>query len=425
MNPSEFSEEPRLPSEEHDVARRMSLEEVLHVGTESLLDSLDEADRGAMNFEVLENVVSRTETTLAGRSFDEPTEDNGDPVAREREGGDGIGAPELEQLVSILEREGDMPVLAENAKQRLESASILVHEVHRIGTADPEAFGRRIEERLRTVQPERMTEFLWTSCQDMAGVLSSEDFDMWMRAMVPMLRRAVPFFPDRLAGFAAVATPNIREQVWPHVVDEFLLALITRSREIDPRALDLDPESQAEAVERLLKLSAFGGARLKPGTYRIDAEFARPIAIKLMESAAHEKFGPLLLWAFRESMPFDFGVRSCVLAHRRYGDELGWVLTQQLKTPRAALIGDAQRSTAWVLTNGINELEQERRSETWIADAIRWLGERDMAHDANEQRYALLDLLERITDERRGLRRCWNSGCRKAASRALENRSLG
>ncbi|MEL6429616.1 MAG: hypothetical protein AAFR54_10595 [Planctomycetota bacterium] len=412
------------PEEEADAARRSSLEEVLQAGAESLLDSLDETDGGAMNFDVLETVVSRTGTDLAGGALDTWSSGDGDPVADEREGGDGIGATELEQLVAILESDGAVPSLMEPTASHLESASILMHEVHRSGASDPERYGRRLEERLRGIEPARVTELLWTACEDTARSLEAHEFDLWMRAFCPLLRRAVPYLVDRLAQVAAASDARVRETLWPHVVDEFLLGLKTRSREVDPRALDIDAESLERAVPRLLGLSSLGGALLQPGTFRVDAEFARPVALRLMESAAHEKFGPLVLAAFREAMPYDFGARSCVLAQRRYDASLGWILTQQLRSPRAALVGDAQRSTAWVLARGIAELEPERRQESWVPDAIRWLGERDMALDAPEQREALAALLNRVLGERRGLRRSWCADCRKAASRALQNQSL-
>ncbi len=63
-------------------------------------------------------------------------------------------------------------------------------------------------------------------------------------------------------------------------------------------------------------------------------------------------FGLHLHAAFRASLPFDFGVRCCVLAHRRYSDALGWVLTGALN-PRTSLDDESARSVAWVLARAL------------------------------------------------------------------------
>ena len=109
--------------------RRVSLEDVLEAGAQTLLTSLDEADRGALNFETLDRAVSRTGTELAGRPLDDATQGSSDATAAEREGGEGIGAIELEQLVAILETEGEVPDFGVESHARLENASILMHEV--------------------------------------------------------------------------------------------------------------------------------------------------------------------------------------------------------------------------------------------------------------------------------------------------------
>ncbi len=84
-----------LRDEQLDEASRLSLEEVLGAGASTLTTSLGAADRGALNFDVLDKVVAATATGIAGRPLDDDGMGNDDPVAHEHEGGQGIGAVEL------------------------------------------------------------------------------------------------------------------------------------------------------------------------------------------------------------------------------------------------------------------------------------------------------------------------------------------
>ena len=357
---------------------RYSLEDVLEVGAESIRHSLGGDDEQSLDFAAIDGVIRRTQSAL---TVDGPdvvrTRRTRGAVDYEEEGGKGIGAPELEQLVAILETGSGHAELHNDEAALLECASILLHEAHKIeveslGPDSVRAVALRVETTLRGVSPQQVTPFLQMALWDMAEALPHDSFDVWMQAVSPMLRRAVPLLLDRLTEFAVQATPHGRAAMWPYIVDEFLMALQSRAGDLDPRVHALGPDELADAMARLTTLQSLGKGLLAPGTFKISQTFAHGIALRLMNGPASRLFGPLLLAAFRETPPADPGVRACVLACRRYDASLGWVLLQQLSAVRSQLTGDAERATAWVLFSALDQLDEERRKESWVPGALEW-----------------------------------------------------
>ena len=413
----------RMPDPKPEHAR-YSLEDVLDVGAKSIRSSLGSAEDQELDFAAIDGVIERTRSALTVPKRDVTGSDL-DPTQEEDEGGRGIGAVELEQLVAILETGSGDTQLENTEAALLECASILLHEAHKVrveclGSDSVRAVAQRVETALRGVPPESVTPFLQASLVDMAEALPHDEFDVWMQAVSPMLRRAIPLLLDRLSEFAISASPHGRAAFWPYVVDEFLLALGSRQGALDPRVHALEPEELEQACARLGELQALGKGLLAPGGFKIAQTFAHSIVLTLMRSPAAHRFGPLLFAAFRETPPADPGARACVFACRRYESSLGWILTEQLGSIRTRLSPDAERAAAWVLYSELECLEPERRLESWLPEALEWLGFRDVAGDPPEQTDPTRSLFERIANTRRGLKHEWNRECRKIARRVLK-----
>lgn len=402
---------------------RLSLEDVLDVEEQSIRSSLGAVAPEALHFEGLESTIAAASSTLRGaRAVDQ----GGDgAVAAEQEGGDGLGAEELRELVAIYEHAGRPGPFSEGDAVHLERAAVLLHlAAEGLGFRGEGGFAardlaRRLDDALREAGAEPLRDLVGRAIPDMAEALDPATFDRWMRVGIPLLQRCDPSPVESLTRMALGAAPHGRENLTPHAIDEYLTLLPRRMPPLDPRILELDPDAMERIHGRLGQLRAFGMGLFGPGAFRIDDRFAQPLVARLARTRLLGPLAPVLTAAFRESMPYDPGARACLLAHRRADDGLAWVLAAQLQDVRAPLGPEAERSAAWVLVQGLDALEDDRKQETWIPEALDWIGARDTSLDAPEQVAATARVLGRVVAERRGLRPVWARAARRSARAAL------
>lgn len=402
---------------------KRALEEVLGTGERSIRNTMGSRLDEGFDYETIEGAMTEAGVVVCQSGI----EDTGvDPVGAEREGGDGIGVMELAQLVAILETEPPGPALNTRAPVQLERASILLHQAWQPnppehGPTSARSMARRLEATLQGVDPSTVSAYLWDALADLATALPMESFDAWMDVTGPMIRRAVPMLIDKMTELVISTDDATLETLWPHIVDAFLLSLGTRPRELDGRIYNLPADALGRAHVRLGKLRAFGMSLLKPGDFKLEQTFAYSTILSLMASPLHVSVGPVLLAAFRETMPADPGVRACLLAHRTYNEWTGWVAAAQLAAGRGALAGDEERSVAWCLLNALTGLPQERRQEQWVPEAIEWLGARDRSLDPDAHFDEANAFFDAVMNERIGpLRRAWSKECRQSAAWAKE-----
>ncbi len=401
-----------------------ALEEVLETGERSIRKTMGSRAEDGFDYETIEGAMTEAGVVVIQSGLEDG--DAVDPVAEEREGGDGIGVLELAQLVAILETEPAAVALDSRAPVQLERASILLHQAWQpappeAGPSSARAMARRLEATLQGVDPSTVSAYLWDALSDLAMWLPVEHFDAWMEVAGPMIRRAVPMLIDRMIELAISADDSTRETLWPHIVDGFLLALATRPRELDARIFDLPSVALDRSYARLGNLRALGLGLFKPGDFKLDQTFAHSAILALMATPLQASVGPVLLAAFRETMPADPGVRACVLAYRSYNESMGWVAAVQLAAGREPLSSDHERAVAWCLLSGFRELESDRRSEPWIPEALEWLGARDRSYDPDEQLAETDALFDAVLNERQGrFRRAWSKECRHSAAWAKE-----
>lgn len=349
-----------------------------------------------------------------------------DPAAEEREGGEGIGVLELDQLVAILETEPAGPSLDARGPVQLERASIFLHQAWELepsdhGRVSSRSMSRRLEAAFVGVDPSTVSAYLLEAMSDVAPTAPAENFDAWMDIAGSMFRRAVPMLVDRMIELATALGGETAETLWPHIVDGFLLSLGTRPRELDRALFDLPEDTLDRGYARLGKLRAFGTSLFKPGSFKLDQAFAYPTMLALMESPLHASVGPVLLAAFRDTMPTDPGVRACMLAFRSYNDSVGWVLARQLAAGCEPIDVASERLVAWFLLGAFQGLDPERRGEPWIPEAFEWLGARDRSQDTLEQFEETNALFDAVTGERQGhFRKAWSKACRRSAAWAKD-----
>lgn len=402
-------------------SRPLSLEDVLEAGKDSLRLSLDLVSGSEIDFETLDDAVHQTRQAV-GASGEEPRTDAGTiDLAAPRvhsEFDDAVG--ELEAFVRSLESSAESPRFdAFDEYAAFENTSILLHQFDLARSRDLDDWSRALSVCTKGLDPAGVAALILEATRDTAEQRPCEEFDAWMESLIPILRRTVPNLSDRLAAFAVEASPHGREVLWPFVVDELLVTLKGRREGPDPRVHDLDAVALERAIERLCALPAIARGRVAPGMLSISQSFAHPLVLRLMQSPARHVIGPVLLGAFRDTLPKDPGIGFCVLAMRQYEESLGWLLATQLESPGVPVHPDVQRSAAWLLVSVLDSMPTERREETWVAGALYWLGERDSLDDAESQRSGTADLLRSVVAERNGLRRSWNKECRRAAKAAL------
>lgn len=403
---------------------RRALEDVLQDEAQGITDTLGAASLDQLHYEGLESAIRSGSNALSGDATVSLPQDDG-TAALENEGGSGLGAAELEQLLDIYERADAEPMLVEAGAQSLERAQILLHVAAReaalqSGDADSHRdMGLRIDAALRDAVPTHVQGLLMGAIPDMAEVLDPASFDRWMEVAYPFLSSAFQVPMESLVAMAVTAKPGGRECLAPYVVDEYLAHLPSRMPPLDERVFELDPAALDRVWERLGRFRALGQGLMRPGAFRLSDRFAHPLMLRLVRTPLVVKLAPFLAAAFRESMPADAGARFCVLAWREPTPDLGWVLGAQLEDTRAPLVGVAEQSAAWVLVQGLETLEHERRGESWLAEALGWLGERDASRDAPEQLLRTRALLAGVVSTRNGLFKSWPSEARRAAKASL------
>ncbi len=402
---------------EVDATETLSLEQVLTAGARDFQNSLGLGAEEVLDFEALGEVIHATQSAMTGHVSG--TEEGSDPVASEAEGGDGLDAEYLAAVVGIFEDAGGATDLGSAGPDPFHQVSILLHAAHLHQGGSPETIGRSVDAVLREVDRTAAFYFIVRAVHDMAGELPHAEFDHWLPAALPALRRVATPLVDRLSELCCASTPHGKEALWPYAVDEMLVTLKGRRAGLDPRVHDLDQAALDRATERLVGLNALAGRRLASGMFTLDQTFAHGLLGALMKTAARSQVGPLIFTAFRESPPVDRGVSMCMFAHRQYSPDLDGLLAEQLKDLRAPVSAQAQCAAAWLLNGTIGSMAPARREETWVGQALSWLGERDSSQDSAAQRQGIEQLLTRVTKERDGLRRAWNKECRQAAKSSL------
>lgn len=412
-----------LPSG-HGDRSRVTLEEVLEAGIQNLRLSLDMAGTGELDFEALDHAVSATRSQLVTSEALATDSDEIDPVAAEREGGEGVVSHEIHCLVALIEAGTTPPSFADDAQSALERASIILHEAHQVLGFDSQRYGRDVDIILRSADSVDLERFARASIADLSATLPHHVFDAWMPAILTTVRRATVSPCDWLAEISVSSDSHAKEALWPFIINELLVGLKNRTQPIDPGVHAIDPLAVEVAIERLSRLPAIQRSLLAPGMFSLRQSFAHELLIRLMDGPARHAVGPLLLAAFHEELPVDPGMSFCVFATRKYDDSIGWLLTEQLKNLDAPVTDEVQRSVAWVLMSALEQLDGERRREIWVPASIDWLGGRDVSLDSDVQRASTHTLMERVASERKGLHKVWTRESRRAAQNALKNGGL-
>ena len=399
-------------------ARHVSLEEVLEAGTENLRLSIDLASENGLDFESLDEAISATESRLTSAATREQETDVG---VEERDGGIGVVTNEIHCLVALLEAGTTTPVFNDPERAALERASILLHEAHQAIGFDTQKYGRTIDVILQSVGGESVERFARLAITDLCEQLPHSTFDAWLPAVLPAARRASGSLCDWLAAIAANVNNHGREALWPFMIDDLLVNLKGRQKGLEGDVWRLDPLAQGTAIERLCQLPAIARSVFAPGVFSQEQTFMHDLLIRLMDGPARLTVGPVLLAAFKDTLPADPGVSFCLFAARQYDESIGWLLAEQLHDLNAAVSMDTQRTAAWILMSAIDNLHPERRREVWIPGALEWLGSRDQSLDSDVQRDAAKALFNRISSERDGLRKVWSRDCRRTAAQALKD----
>ena len=396
---------------------QLSLEQVLAAGAQDFQSSLGIGDDEALDFEGLSDAVEQAQSALVSHLMS--SGDGSDPVAKEREGGDGVDAEYLTTLIQLHEQAGGSTDLGRAGADPFHEASILLHATYRDPALSALAMGRAVDSVLGSVESTPAYYFIIRAVHDMANHATHEDFDRWLPAAMPTLRRCATPLIDRVTEAAVASTDHGKAALWPYAVDEMLVTLSGRKAGLDPRIHELDPLAMEDAVRRLAGLNAVSRQRLASGMFSMNQTFVHAIFVGLMKTSGRSLIGPILFEKFREFTPADPGVSLCMFAHRQHKPELDGILAEQLKDLRSPIGDKAQGTAAWLLVGALESLPSDRRGETWIPAALDWLGDRDASGDLEAQAKATVTLLQRVESERSGLKRTWNKECRQAAKRAL------
>lgn len=412
---------PRRADGESEVVQRVTLEDVLEAGTQNLRLSLDLAgSSNDLDFEALDEVVAATQERLVSlRNLEE--DPDFDPVALEREGGAGVVTNEIHCLVSLLEAGTETPNFADEAQAALERASIILHEAHQIIGFDTAKYGTKVDVILRSADSVDVQRFARAAIADLSASLPHQVFDAWMPTIMVAARRATPSLCDWLAEISVDSTEHGKEALWPFIVDELLINLKGRTQPLDPNVHSISPIALNLAIERLSNRPSINRAVFAPGMFSLGQTFVHDLLLRLMDGPARHSVGPVLLGAFKESLPTDPCISYCVFACRQYDESIGWLLSEQMKDLDGYVSEEVQRSAAWILMSSIDQLHGERRGELWIPGALEWLGGRDTSLDSDVQLDSTRTLFQRVVTERTGIRKVWSRDCRRAAQQALRS----
>ena len=396
-------------------APKLSLEQVLSAGARDFQSSLGLGHDEALDFERLGEAIHETQSALVAHLLPEGS----DPVAAEHEGGDGLDAEYLNAMVRTYEEASGPVDLGSAGADPFHHVSILLHAAHLDAGVDQEALGRAIDSALKDVDRTASFYFIVRAVHDMASHASHTEFDQWMPAALPALRRYATPMIERLDELACASHAHGKAALWPYAVNEMLITLKGRTQGLDPRIHELDEIAIHGAIQRLTALNSIAGRRLANGMFTMEQTFAHGILAELMKTPGRTSVGPVLFTAFKESPPCDRGVSMCMFAHRQYSPELDGLMAEQLKDTRSPVSSQAQSAAAWLLVGTIGSMPASRRDESWVSLALGWLGERDQQQDSDSQRQAITKFLERVVKDRDGIRRAWNKECRQAAKRSL------
>lgn len=400
-----------------------ALEDVLEDEARSVRRSLGAAGGDGLAYEGLASAIEGQGPQFVPSEASSMAVDSGE-VARQREGGAGLGTAELTELMRTCAEVGSGPFIDAEALS-LERSQILMHVAAEglglmgRGAYATRAMTKRVEAALADADPARAMELVAAAVPDMAETLEPEVFDRWMEVGHPFVARVFDEPIEALVAMAVAAGPSGRENLVPHVVDEYLLLLPRRMPPLDARVFELAPEALDRVWERLGRLRAFGQGLMQRNAFRVGDRFTQDLFHRLAASPLVGPLTPALMEAFFEALPADRGARACVLAKREACVELASVLGVQLANIRSPLPLEAQRVAAMILVDELESLPEERREEPWIADGVAWLGERDASRDPAHELGLTRALLERLATERRGLVRAWPRDVRRAAKSAL------
>ncbi|MEM9799054.1 MAG: hypothetical protein AAGA20_01945 [Planctomycetota bacterium] len=410
MSLPEPYESPSLPHKPPAGRERLTLEEVLAQGTGALEQVMDGLFERTVDFDSLEAAIRATRTGLVDRSGTGSSDE-----------GDGIDVAELAEAIQILEEFSGKGPIELSVVHPMEEASILVHEMlFRAAFVDVRLV-RRLDAALAEVKPDERRDFLWGVVTDAAELCSFERLDAVLPRIAPALRRAFYPLSEAYAELASQGSAQGREALWPHILDELFVSMKGRRSKLDEILMSLDAEAYERAVVRLASLPSIVDGRISPASFEIDQPFFRHLFWRLIDTPAQLVVGPVVMAAFHRSPPADPGVRSLLYAMRQYHEALAPILREQLAAQKGLVSVECEERIAELLLWVFDTLPPERMDEIWISHAIDWLGLRDWSNSPHHLHEQTGELLVRITQERKGLGRSWDSECRSAAKRALRD----
>ncbi|MEZ6016083.1 MAG: hypothetical protein R3F49_13270 [Planctomycetota bacterium] len=400
------------------------LQHVLGAGSDSLRRALARLQEGAVDFEALDAAFDVARHTLRADEVSSEAS-SADPVAAEREGGDGVSAVELEELVRALEQPSVQPILELEEVAR-EEASIVVQLL--VESDDTESHVRashRLEELRRKELDEAAAGIARADAHAIVGVLIEAivelaetlpiaEFDRVYLHLGPTFRRLVSPFLEHLTLLTARMTPHGVEALWPHATDELLIHLRSRRAGLDPR-LELPPsDARARALQRLSKLPAIAEGRLDSQALEMDQRFVHGLMLELLSvKSARPVVGRALLSALRRTPPALPWLANVLRAAEECTPAVEpFVQAAVISASGGEVHPKLVELAANVLINVLSKLDPERRLDPWVPGALEWLGDHGPLR--------ALDFLERVQRERKLLRPTWSKQCRRAARAGIK-----
>ncbi|MEM9381416.1 MAG: hypothetical protein AAGB93_15790 [Planctomycetota bacterium] len=402
----------------------MSLDEVLSAGTEALDDVFGGLAGRAVDYEALEAALDATRSTL-GSDPDAIERMGVDPVADEREGGDGINVTELYKALEEVESHALMAPYAATDSQPLEEASILLHELLFRSPVILQSTLRRVDIVLSEVDQVTRREFIRGVIADAIEIVPLERLDAVLPRIAPVIRRSLYPLSEAYAEIASKATPQGLEGLWPHAIDEHFLSNKGRHHKLDEIFRNLDESALDRSVERLTGLPAIVERRITENSFEVEQPFFRKLFGRLLSTSASDTIGPIVMAAFHRSPPADDGVRCLVYAARNYHESLAPVLQDQLEDPRGLVSAGSQELITEMLIGLLNQIDPSQMAEIWVSHAIQWLGAHDWSQATLKQHERTGEFLREVMARRRGIGKHWSAECRAAARLALRNGGWG
>jgi hypothetical protein len=249
----------------------------------------------------------------------------------------------------------------------------------------------------------------------LADLLVASDEELVDRCLPRLLRplRGTRTLGRLLAETAAAAGLEIA--AWPHVVNEMLVGL---EHTDEPTFLALATETASlpegamrTALPRLARLDAMREHRLAPRLFRLpQQEFAGLFAL-LLTSPGADMSGPWLLEQLRAHPPAWPGTPALFLLGDFGTGNRSFLVRLLRETARGEYSRELLLMAEQIITRGLKLLPSGQRGGTWVAKAVRVLGEVPTPVG--------VALLASIQRQRRLLvLHAWPAACRLAAAQA-------